>query len=254
MLARPPSPSSARWCPRSAAPSTPVVVAARHQHARAGQRVGDLERQPRSVLRVVDARSACRRCTRAARACGPGAAPRTGRPARRIGASRSASARSSSAQRLGRDSLRVLGLEHDPPARAGRREPSMRHDHVADLAGGALEVADGVAVVALGVGDARRSPRTPPPRSRGPWPCRGRAPRPARAASPSRRAAPAAPAGARRSGRASRGGSRPAARRTGSGRPAPPSGTRPGGCWGPRPTAGGPGPRAAACWPRRRAP
>ena len=52
------------------------------------------------------------------------------------------------AHRLGLGEPRVLGLEDDPPARRPARGLDA-DDDVAGLAGGALDVADGIAVVAL---------------------------------------------------------------------------------------------------------
>ena len=117
----------------------------------AGQRVGDLEREPGAVLGVIDgdqlvAVHLAQGGVRAGSSSSPGA-PRARRSPRRAPPS---PGRAGAGPRGARP--RVLGLEdHAPP---GRPAAALDGDHdVAGLARRTLEVADGVGVVALGRGN-----------------------------------------------------------------------------------------------------
>ena len=92
-----------------------VAVRALHQHPRAGEAVGQLERQ-RAPRPGRTPPPACRRCTRAAAGASPAAPRRWAPPARRSRRSRSAMRAVELLERLRLRQPPVLGLEHHPPA------------------------------------------------------------------------------------------------------------------------------------------
>ena len=151
-----------------------VGLAAGHQHAGAGQRVGDLERQRRAVL-GVEAGDELVAAVLAQLVHLRRDALLVGHDEHReVGLALGARA-VELLDRLRLRQPRGLGLEHDAAARRAGAALDRHHD-VAGLAGAALDVADRVAVVALARRRSRRAPRTRPPRTSGPWRCRARPP------------------------------------------------------------------------------
>ena len=171
----------------------PVGVRALHQHARAREPVG-AARAPASRRRGRARRAACRRCTRAAaRACA-GSSSSVGHDQHgEVGArARPARCRAPRAP-VGADRLLRSFASNTIRPRAGPLQASMRHHHVAHLAGGLLHVADRLGDVALRQRDpvdrvrdgllegaalracrARARPRPPrasPSRARSAWSC-----------------------------------------------------------------------------------
>ena len=168
----------------------PLGVAAGHQHAGAGERVGDAGAPSGALLGVVDheqlvAVDLAQRL-RARRQLLLGRARPRRRRRRRAGPS------PRRAPRARPSWPRASSWPRRRSARAAEPEqPSIADQHVALAAADARQVADRVAVVALRRRRSRRSPRTPPPRTGGPWRSSGRARRRPRAPSRARPAASA---------------------------------------------------------------